>query len=99
VFKDDLRTIIRNKNYLIIFLAITFVFGDLSIIFVFMPWITKTYHYATVSNGIIIASSNIVGCLACVLISTIGKRFTYKQKCTFLSIGLIFSMAFLWLTL
>jgi hypothetical protein len=40
-----------------------------------------------------------VGCLACVLISTIGKRFTYKQKCTFLSIGLIFSMAFLWLTL
>ncbi len=44
-FSEDLKNILKNKNYLFIFGAITFIFGDLSIIFVFTPWITKTYGY------------------------------------------------------
>jgi hypothetical protein len=91
-----LRNILKNKNYIIIFCAITFVFGDLSIIFVFTPWITKTYGYETISNGIIIACSNLVGCLGCVLVSVIAKSVTYRKKCIVLIIGLIIGNFLLW---
>lgn len=80
-------------------MAITFVFGDFSVIFVFLPWITKTYHYETLSNGIIIACANLAGCLGCVLISIYGKQYTYRIKCILLGIGLVLSTAFMWISL
>ena len=44
-FKEDLREILHNRNYRILFTSMTFVFGAVSLMFVFLPWTTKTYHY------------------------------------------------------
>ena len=70
----------------------------MSIIFVFLPWITKTYHYETVSNGIIVGCANLVGLFGCILVSALGKKYTYKQKCVFLAVGMVITICFLWLT-
>lgn len=44
-FKDDLKALVYNKNYRVLFLCATFVFGAVSIIYVFLPWISKAYQY------------------------------------------------------
>lgn len=98
-FVDDLKELVRNKNYLTIFFTLTFVFGDLSIIFVFLPWITKTYHYEMVSNGIVVGCANLAGLVGCVIVSLFGKKYTYRQKCIGLSVGMVVSISLLWLTL
>lgn len=92
-------SLFKNKNYIILFASITFIFGDLSVIFVFMPWITKTYDYETVSNGLIIVCANLSGCAGCIIIGLINKRFGYKRKCAVLLLGTIVAIIFLWISL
>jgi len=79
-------------------MAMTLIFGDFSIIFVFIPWITKTYGYETMSNGLIIICANLSGCVGCVIVGLIKKRFTYKKICSILLIGLYLSLGLLWIS-
>ena len=74
----------------------TFVFGAVSLMFVFLPWTTKTYDYESVYNGYIILSANMAGCLGCIAIGVLGKSFPYKKKSIFLSIPPIFAYSLIW---
>lgn len=81
-----------------IFLAKTFVFGDLTIMFVFFPWISKAYDFNKTINGTIFLVANVMGCLACVLFGLLNKRITYKMRCVIFSLGFIASLGLLWLS-
>lgn len=97
-FKEDLKALVFNKNYRILFLCTTFVFGAVSIIYVFLPWISKAYQYESVVNGYVIISANIAGCLGCVIVSTFGKDLAYKTKTLILAAGEIVAIGILWLS-
>jgi MFS family permease len=74
------------------------VFGTLSLIFVFLPWITKAYHYESVYNGYILISANLAGCLGCVMVGVFGKTLSYRRKCILLLGPPIIIFGFLWLS-
>lgn len=95
-FKDDLKALLHNKNYRVLFLCTTFVFGTVSIIYVFMPWITKAYHYDTIFNGYSILSANVAGCVGCILISTLAKNVSYKSKTIFLACLEVIALGIFW---
>ena len=65
--------LINNKNYIILFMSMSFSFGMMSLIFVFLPWMTKTYNFDSECNGYIIVSANLGGCLGCIIIGILGK--------------------------
>ena len=98
-FKKDLRDLLHNKNYIILFLGITCFFGDFSLFFVFLPWITKTYNFESISNGIIIISANLVGCIGCVIIGKLGNQLSYRAKSLILAPGVVVSLSLLWVSL
>jgi hypothetical protein len=87
-----------NKNYRNLFMAITLIFGDFSVIFVFTPWVSKTYGYETISNGLIFICANLSGCLGCVVVGLMKNHFTYKKICTILLIGLSLSLGLIWIS-
>ena len=74
----------------------TFVFATLSLVFVFFPWIMKTYHLDSVYNGYVIISANLAGCVGCVVVGIFGKKFTYKRKCSILLFGQIVMYGAIW---
>ena len=81
-----------------IFLAKTFIFSDLTIVFVFFPWISKAYQFSTTINGTIFLVANFMGCLACVLFGLLNKKLTYRLRCVGFSAGFILSLMLLWLS-
>jgi Na+/melibiose symporter-like transporter len=97
-FKTDVKTLLKNKDYIYIFLSMTLIFGEFSVIYVFLPWITKTYNYETVSNGLIIICANIAGCVGCAVVSVLKRHLTYKKICTIGLIGLCLNIGLLWLS-
>ena len=74
----------------------TFVFGAVSLMFVFLPWTTKTYDYESVINGYIILSANMAGCLGCIVVGIFGKNVAYKKKSILLSIPPILAYTLIW---
>ena len=74
----------------------TFVFSTMSLIFVFLPWTTKTYGFDSVYNGYIIISANLAGCLGCVVVGVFGKALTYKRKSMFLLLSQILVYLLIW---
>lgn len=76
----------------------TLVFGDFSVIYVFLPWVSKSYGFKTETNGKIIIFANIFGLLGCILVGFIKKRLTYKKICTFALVGLAVSLGMILLS-
>lgn len=77
----------------------TFIFGDLSLIFVFLPWITKTYEFESQSNGYIIVSANIAGLVGCVVVGLLGKAISYRKKSLILNFATIIFLILIGLSL
>jgi hypothetical protein len=92
-----LRSLFGNVNYRWLFLSTTFLFGGFSIMFVFMPWVTKCYGYESVSNGLIIISANLAGCLGCVVVG-LAKKIPYRTKCAALLAAETVCFVLLWIT-
>lgn len=68
----------------------------MSIVYVFVSWITKTYDFDSVYNGYIIISANCGGIVGCVLIGTLAKSATYKRRSNVLAFLEIIAMGMLW---
>ena len=81
---------------MIIFLAQTFIFGDLTIMYIFLPWITKAYNIDKNFNGTIFLVANALGCIGCVLFGLLNKRITYRMRCIIFSLGFLASQALIW---
>jgi len=77
----------------------SFVFCTLTLVFVFLPWITKIYNYRAIYNGYIIVCANAAGLFGCIIIGLIGKAMTYKRKCIVLMIPQLIFMGGIWLSL
>ncbi len=90
-----MRTIIHNKNYLVLFLCTTFVFSAIAQIFVFIPWIGKAYDFETKNNGFFIISAFIGGIFGCISVIFFAKSLSYKKKINLLAFGSIVAVAFI----
>jgi hypothetical protein len=76
----------------------TFVFATLTLIFVFLPWITKVYNYRAVYNGYIIVCANAAGLVGCVVTGLVGKSMSYKRKCIVMMIPQLIFMGMIWVS-
>ena len=77
----------------------TFVFATLTLIFVFLPWISKIYHYKAVYNGYIIVCANAAGLFGCIIVGFFGKSMSYKKKCIVLMVPQFIFMGLIWVSM
>lgn len=75
-----MKSLTKHKNYLKLFGTVTFVFANLSIIFVGVAWLGQAYEVSTEQCGYVLVIANGAGLVGCVGSALIMKD-RYKRKC------------------
>jgi MFS-type transporter involved in bile tolerance (Atg22 family) len=73
----------------------TFVFANLSIIFVGVAWLGEAYDFGATECGYILVTANVFGLIGCVLAGLILKE-KYKIKCQILLVISFFAFGGMW---
>jgi len=69
-----LKKLVYHNNYRKLFLVITFVFANLSIIFIGVAWLGEAYGISTSQCGYILVTANAAGLLGCALSGLLLKN-------------------------
>lgn len=97
---ESIKSLVRDRNYIMLFLAVTVCWGCVSAFFVTLPWQLKPFGYTSDDVGIIVLSANGLGLVGCVLVGIyIQKTKKYKTVLLTLVCGATLSLSVLWIVL